>query len=138
MYRSTGVLQYQTSITKQVGKGLTAAELGKALGIRHFELEKDYDDTIYFKGGTYDRTSGIATYTKREFPAVLDMFIKVHKLSNRNTLHLLAVVYAALLFFLAISSLLMYKPGTRLFRRGISLSAAGVVMAIILMFTCAA
>ncbi len=136
IYRNTGFLQTETTVRKEVARGLKADELGKALEMRHFETEKQDGDTIFFKGGTYDQTSGIATYTKREYPAVLNMFTQVHKLTERSSLHLLAVVYAAMLFFLAVSSLAMYKPGTRLFRRGIVLSSGGVVMAVIMMFIC--
>lgn len=136
IYRSTGFLQDKTTVQKEVAKGLEAGELGKALDMRHFQLEKQDGDTIFFQGGAYDRASGITTYTKSEFPPVLDMLTQVHKLTSRSSLHLLAVVYASLLLFLALSSLLMYKPETRLFRRGISLSAAGMVMAVVLMVTC--
>ncbi len=136
IYRSTGFLQSETTVNKELSKGLEAGELGKALDMKHFQLERQTGDAILFQGGTYDRTSGIATYTKQEFPALLNMLTQVHKLTSHSPLHLLAVVYAALLLFLALSSLLMYRPGTRLFRRGISLSTAGMAMAVILMFTC--
>ena len=133
MYRGTGFLQTQTTVQTAAAKGLEAGELGKALGLRRFVLEQQTADTVYFQGGTYDRATGIATITKQEFPAVLNMMTQVHKLTSRSPLHLMALVYASLLLFLALSSLAMYKPGTRLFRRGMSFSAAGMVMAVILM-----
>ncbi len=136
IYRSAGFLQSETAVEKKVAVDLEAGELGKALGMRYFKFERQTGDTIFFNGGTYDRTSGIATYTTREHPTVLNMLVQVHKLTNRSALHPLATVYGALLSFLALSSLMMYKPGTRLFRRGISLSAAGMVMAVVLMVTC--
>jgi hypothetical protein len=137
MYRSTGFLQNETTATQEVDKGLEAGQLGKALGMRHFQLERQSGETIFFQGGTYDKATGIATYTKQEFPAVLNMMTQVHKLNSRTPLHVMAVVYAALLFFLAVSSLMMYRPGTRLFRRGLTLSAGGMAMAVVLMFVCA-
>ncbi len=136
MYRTTGFLKTETHVTQEVAKGLEGMELGKALRMRHFQVERQDGDRIFFQGGSYDRSTGVATYTKQEFPAVLDRLIKVHKLSSDNTLHLLALVYAALLLFLALSSLLMYRPGTRSFRRGMTLSAAGGILAILLLFIC--
>lgn len=121
MYRGTGFLQTETIVTKKVDKGIDAAELGKALGLRHFQLERQTGDTILFQGGAYDQATGVATIAKQEFPTVLNMFIQVHKLTSRSTLHIISAVYAALLVFLAVSSFFMYRPGTRLFRRGLFL-----------------
>jgi len=137
IYRGTGFLQYKETIQKKISVGLNTNELEKTLGLRHFKIEKQDDKTVYFNGGSYDRSTGVATYTKSEFPAVLNMFKNVHTITSRNTMHLFATVYAILLLFLAISSFWMYKPGTKLFRRGISFSTAGVILAAVLMFTSA-
>lgn len=137
IYRSTGFLQSETTSQKTVAVGLEAGELGRELGMRHFELEKQDGDTIFFQGGSYDRSSGIATYTQSGFPTVLSMFTDLHKVTSRSSMHPLAAVYAFLLLFLAVSSFWMYKPGTRLFRRSISFSTAGMVVAVVLMFACA-
>jgi len=44
-------------------------------------------------------------------------------------MHVFGLPYGSLLLFLALSSLCMSKPGTKSFRRVITLSTAGLVMA---------
>lgn len=134
-YRSTDLLKKETTVNVQIDKGLEAGELGKALRMRFFQIERQTEDTVFFRGGSYDRGSGMATYTQLKYPTVIEKLVELHKLSSQNIMHILAVVYAVLLFFLAISSLFMYRPGTRLFRRGILLTVIGVVIALIMTFT---
>ncbi len=135
-YRSTAFLKYETTVNMQIDKGLEAGELGRALKMRFFKIESQTEDTVYFNGGSYDRSTGMATYTQMVYPTVIDKLVQLHKLSSKSVMHILAVVYAVLLSFLAISSLFMYRPGTRLFRRGVFLTAAGVVIAVIMSLTC--
>ena len=134
-YRGTEFLKNETTVNVQIDKNLKAEELGKALKMRFFKVERQTEDTVFFMGGIYDRDSGMATYTQLKYPYVIEKLVELHKLSSQNTMHILAVVYAVLLFFLAISSLFMYRPGTRLFRRGVLLTVAGVVIALIMTFT---
>lgn len=136
MYRTTGFMQAETTVTQDVGAGLTTDQLGKALKLRRFHAEKQNGDVIFFNEGSYNQTTGVASYTKREFPTILEKFIQLHKLSSNNSLHILSLVYATLLLFLALSSLLMYKPGTRSFRRGMSLTGLGVGVSVVLLFLC--
>lgn len=136
MYRTTGFLQTDTTVTQEVAKGLNGEKLGKVLGIRRFQEKQQNGDVIIFNEGSYNQATGIATYTKRSFPPLLEKFIKLHKLSSDSALHLLSLVYAVLLLFLALSSLFMFKPGTRPFGRGMSLTAVGMVLATGVLFLC--
>lgn len=136
MYRMTGFLQTETTVTQDIGKGLAADQLGKALKLRHFQPEKQSGDIIAFSDGSYNQATGVATYIQRQFPAILEKFIQVHKLSSNNALHVLSLVYATLLLFLALSSLVMYKPGTRSFRRGLGLTVLGVGASVVLLLLC--
>ncbi len=135
-YRSTAFLKNETTVNMDIGKNVEAGELGKALKMRFFKIERQTEDTVYFNGGSYDKNTGMATYTQMSYPGVINKLIELHKLSSQNTMHIMAVVYAVLLLFLAVSPLFMYKPGARNFRRGIYLTIAGVVIAVIMMFTC--
>lgn len=133
-YRDTGFLKRETRIEKKVPPNLEPAELGQALHIRDFRVTRTEGDTTYFRGGQYDRGSGIVAYTTKDLAFPLNRFVTLHKASSESLASWFAAVYGVLLLFLAISSFWMFRSGTSLFRRGMYLAVAGVVVAVVLLF----
>jgi len=56
------------------------------LRIREFKAEKTKGDLIYFRDGTYDKSTGLAKYKTKELPSVLDKMTKLHKANTDKPL----------------------------------------------------
>lgn len=131
-YRDTGFLKSERLIEKNIEPGLQAAQLGKALHLRNIELVGQDEEIIRFTAGTYNRETGIANYVSEEIPAVLSAFNSLHVTSSKDVRSVFSVFYAILLLFLGISSFWMYRPGSRLFKRGVITALSGVAASILL------
>lgn len=133
-FRTTDFLKHETHITKNIGPNLKATELGAKMQVRSVNILRAEGDLIYFENGTYNTSTGIVDYNIKELPALLNNFNKLHKLASNSAFYVFNIVYGILLLFLAISSFWMFKPSTKLFRRGISIFAIGAVIAFTVIF----
>ena len=136
VYRDTDFLKRESRIERKVAPNLSADELGRALHIRGFKVTKEEGDTVLFEGGEYNKKTGIAVYTGKSLPLVVEKCSRLHKSASGNPTHWIAVLFGILLFFLAVSSFWMYAPGTRHFWRNIGVAVAGFVAAIAVLLTC--
>lgn len=133
IYRDTGFLKHEAVIEKTLPPNLKKSELGKELHIKDLKVLKNEGDSVYFQNGTYNKTTGVARYTEKTLPFILNKFNNLHKSSSKSLTHWFSTVFGILLFFMAISSFWMFKPATKLFRRGIYIAVAGAVAVIILL-----
>lgn len=134
VYRDTDLLKKETKIDKVLQKNLTEKELGKEIKIKGFEVEKTENGIMFFKQGAYNTATGQVNYTKKELPYVLDKFTKLHKSQSKDKFSPLNTFFGISLFFFVISSFWMFNPKTKAFKRGMYYAAAGLVLAIILLF----
>lgn len=133
IYRDTDFLKKEKKYDKAVAKGLSEKELGKELKIKNLEVEKTEGPLLIFKQGTYNKATGDAKYVKKELPFVLDKMTKLHKSQSQETLSPLNAFFGVALFFFVISSFWMFNPKTKAFKRGMVFTAAGLVVALILL-----
>ncbi|MBW6536804.1 MAG: hypothetical protein K0B11_17485 [Mariniphaga sp.] len=134
IYRDTGFLKKEREITQTIAPNLEAEELASILHMRNFKVVRTDGNMLFFNNGQYNRENGLVEYTSRELPAWLNKMNSLHKTSTRSPLHWLGIIYGILLFFMAISSLWMFKSGTGLFRRGIILTASGAAVVLVIIF----
>lgn len=125
-YRETPFLKSETQVEKTVSPGLTASQLGRALHVKDIEIVGQDDKEIRFTAGSYNKETGLASYTNDEIPALLKAFNSLHTTSSGSARSIFTVLYAALLLFLAVSSFWMYRPGSRMFKRGLILAVLGI------------
>lgn len=133
IYRDTDLLQRDTRIERKLPPDLGPSELGQSLHLRDLKVTRTQGDSLYFRDGVYDRSTGNVAYSSKDFVFPLNRFVSLHKASSKSPVHWLTVAYGALLFFLALSSFWMFRGGTSLFRRGMYLAAAGIVAAVLLL-----
>lgn len=133
IFRDTNFLKSEVLIEKSLAPNMAASDLGNVLRKKDFKVLKTAGDTLYFKEGTYNRSTGAVSYTENELPSLLKRATLLHKSSTRTLLFVFPLIYAALLLFLAISAFWMFKPNTKLFKRGIIIAIAGVITAIVLL-----
>lgn len=133
IYRDKGFMNSEVQIEKAIKPNLEPRELGNELRIREMRETKTEGDVIYFQGGQYNKTTGIATYKTKEVIFPFNKFIELHKSSSKDTSSWFLAVFGILLLFLSISSFWMFKKGTKAFRRGLILSGAGIVLTVIIL-----
>jgi hypothetical protein len=134
IYRDTDFLKQERRIERQLSPGIPDSELGTALHLRNVSVVRTEGDVVYFQNGTYDRKTGMASYSDKTLPAWLEKLNTLHRASSRSRVHWFTTLYGVLLLFLALSSFWMFKPGSRLFWRGTIFAAAGFGLTAILLF----
>lgn len=135
VYRSTGFMKSETQVTRTLDPALSIEDVGRALHLRKLTVGADDGRRIAFssepmaRDGSYDRTTGEVSFSAQQLPTFLEKLNALHKTSSGSALHWFSLLYGVLLTFLAVSSLWMFKPSTRQFRRGLLFAGAGLVLA---------
>lgn len=131
-YRDTDFLKHDVLTERQLAPGLSEAQLGPNLKLWGFKVIKTAGDTLYFKEGTYNTVTGKASYVTKEWYSWITPFTELHKSSSKDAGHWLTTIFGISLLFMSVSAFWMFKPGTKVFSRGVLLTAAGVVAAIVM------
>ena len=132
--RDTDFLKHEKQVEKQLVPNIKESELGATMRMRNFEVLKTEGDTVYFKNGTYNKATGMVKYSEKALPAFVEKLNKLHKPTTKNITHWFTWIFAVLLLFLAISSFWMFRPNTKLFRRGLVFAGIGITVMVVLFF----
>lgn len=134
IFRDTGFLKQEKSVTKQIKPNADTAELGQLLGIRQLKIKKQEGDLIFFENGQYDKSSGKADYTVMELPYFLDKMTHLHKAKSADPLFFLNIFFGLSLLFFVISSFWMFMPNTSIFKKGLYFALGGIILTLLLLF----
>ncbi|UII24017.1 hypothetical protein [Fulvivirga ligni] len=134
IFRDKDTFKKVTTITKVLPEDTTLENLGEALGMRRFNVEKVEGDTAYFRDGSYNLKNHTATYTQKELPFVLEKMTHLHKATSSRPLAFLNIFFGVSLFFFVLSSFWMFMPKTSVFKKGMYFTLAGLIMALLLIF----
>ncbi len=134
IFRDTDFLKKEKQVEQRLAPGLNADSLGKAIRIRDLKIESQRGDIVYFKDGTYNITTGVANYTVKSLPVILDKLTRFHKASTKQPLYYLNIFFGISLLFFVVSAFWMFLPKTTIFRKGLIFTLAGLVLALILLF----
>ena len=132
IFRETNFLKSDKQIEKQLSPNIKTEDLGKELSMREFKVEKEEGDIISFEQGTYNKSTGVAKYTSKEWPYFIEKLTRLHKADTNSPLFFLNVFFALSLLFFVISAFWMFLPKTTIFKKGLYFTLAGVVLTIIL------
>lgn len=132
IYRNTDFLKVSKDKDITIAPNLQANELGRALRLRDFKVEKEENGIVYFENGTYNSQTGEAKYVAKELPAFLDKMTELHTSSSKRGTHYFTLLFAVLLLGMVISSFWMYKPNTKTFKKGMIYVLIGVAVSILL------
>ncbi|MEJ1223737.1 hypothetical protein [Sediminicola sp. 1XM1-17] len=134
IYRNTDFLKHDVVVEKELKQNLSPEQLGSELKIKGFKLQKTEGNTIYFEKGNYNMQTGVATYTKKELPMILDKMEHLHKATTNSPVYWLNIFFGVSLLFFVISAFWMFMPKTTVFKKGVLFSLAGIVVTLILLF----
>jgi uncharacterized iron-regulated membrane protein len=134
IFRDTDFLKQQKQITKQIKSNAESDELGHLLEIRSLKIQKQEGNIIYFEHGTYDKSTGKADYTSKEWPAAIEKLTELHKARSGQPLFFLNVFFGISLLFFVVSAFWMFLPKTTIFKKGLYFALAGIVLTLVLIF----
>ena len=133
IFRRTDTFKKEQVTEKQFEKGLTAEELPQKLKIKDLEIIDNQPQLIVFKGGIYNKNTGVVVERKMVYPYLLDKLIHLHKATTNSPAYWMNILFGASLLFFVISSFWMFLPHTDVFKKGVYFSLAGVIMTIVLL-----
>lgn len=133
IFRDTDIFHKIIPIEKQLPADTKLEDLGKALDLKRLKIERTEGDTAFFKEGTYNLTTHIANYTKRELPLLLEKMTELHKSNSSKPLFFLNIFFGLSLLFFVVSAFWMYLPSTSVFKKGMYFVLAGVVFTLVLL-----
>lgn len=134
IFRNTDFLKSEVKTETALTPNLSDEELGKELKIREFKVDKAEGDTLYYRGGTYNKVSGMAVQKSKKLPYVLDNMTRLHKANTNSPLFFLNIFFGASLLFFVISAFWMFMPDSPMFKKGLYFALGGLVLTLILIF----
>ncbi len=134
IFRDTDFLKTDQQFEEKLAPKLSNEELGKELRYRDFKVTKEEGDIVTYKNGTYNKKTGVANYTEKDLPYVLNKLTHLHKASTDDPLYYLNIFFGCSLLFFVISAFWMYMPKTTIFKKGILFALAGIVLTLVLLF----
>lgn len=135
IFRDTDFLKQEKQFEKKLETEVSnAEELGKELRIKGLKINKSENNIDYFDQGSYNKTTGVAVYTKKELPVVLEKLNHLHKATTKQPLFWLNVFFGISLLFFAISSFWMFMPKTKTFKKGLYFTLGGIILTLVMLF----
>ena len=137
IHRTDSLLKKEKTVEQTLKPNLSGDELGEALKMRNFKPKVMEDKgVILFEAGKYDIATGKASVTKSELVAPFNKFSKLHKMACAANTHVgwLTTAFGVILFFLAVSSLFMFKTSTKQFKKGMLYTGIGIIATVLLLF----
>lgn len=109
------------------------------LHLRHFEVKKKENDTMFFSKNRYNTEgfyairTGELQYTQKEYPLILKKLIDFHKSKAEDPYSAINIIFGLSLFFFIFSSFFMFNPQSSIFKKGMVFIGAGVIITLILL-----
>jgi hypothetical protein len=134
IFRNTDFLKKTVNKTETLAPNLNEEALGKAIKIKNLKVTKIANNQYFFKEGSYDLQTGIAKFTVKELPYLIGKMNNFHKANTTHPLFYLNIFFGSALMFFVISTFWMFAPGTKIFKKGIMFTIAGIVLTLVLLF----
>jgi len=135
VYRESDFLKREVQVEKTIEASLLASSLGRVMH-KKIIITGSENGIVKFNNqgytGTYNSLTGELSYKNKELPSFIQKLINLHKSSEKQIVHWFSVIYGSLLLFLALSSFWMFKPGSKVFKKGVILSLLGGAVAFII------
>ncbi|MDT7828446.1 hypothetical protein RQM65_07210 [Pricia sp. S334] len=107
--KNTDYLKSKLQDNRTLETNLEDEVLRRSLQRRGFKADKTEGNATYFDGGTYNKTTGEASYTEKKLPIVLEKMNKLHKMPSGNTLFWLGIFFGIAPLFFSDSAFFMFR-----------------------------
>lgn len=134
IFRDTDLFKVDNRISTTISPNLNKDNIEAELKLKGFKVISENDSLIIFNTGTYNKINGNLKYGKKEFIFPLNKFSKLHMLpSKASPIHLISLLLGVALIFLALSSFWMYKPNSKIFKKGMWITGAGILLSLLML-----
>ena len=133
IFRDTDFLKFDKTNTITIPADTKPEDVGSALRIREFKIDKEEGGVLYFRQGNYNTSTGIATLTSKEWPTALEKLTDLHKATTESPLFFLNIFFGASLLFFVISAFYMFMPSSDVFKKGLYFTLGGAVLVLIML-----
>lgn len=134
IFKDTDFLKSDRQVERKLPPDIKTEDLGKALRIREFKIDKEENGVIYFRQGSFNKNTGVATVTSKELPRILQKLTQIHKASTKDPLFFLNIFFGLSLLFFVVSAFWMFMPKTDIFKRGLYFTLGGIALTLLLIF----
>jgi hypothetical protein len=131
IFRPTDFLKYEYTQVSQLTPGLTSQSLPTELRVKGLKVIDENENSIMLNMGEYDKTTGNATITSKDYPIVLSKMVKLHKATNNSPLFFLNIAFGIGLLFFVISAFLMFIPKLPMYKNGLKIAGIGAVATVL-------
>ena len=132
IFRTTDFLKFEQTSHRQLEAGLNGKELGEQLRMRGFKVEQETDGKIVFPQGEYNKQTGEARVTNKDYPFPLNKMVKLHKATTNSPLFFMNIAFGVALLFFVVSAFLMFIPRALPFKNGLKIAGVGFVFAVLM------
>ncbi|WP_373552757.1 hypothetical protein [Haliscomenobacter sp.] len=134
IFRDTDFLKQKKQIVQMIKPNASEKEIGELLKMRQFKVDKTEGDLLYFRDGTYNKSTGKAEITVKELPTILEKMTHLHKAKTEDPLYFFNIFFGFSLLFFVVSAFWMFMPQTSVFKKGLYFTLGGIVLTLILLF----
>jgi hypothetical protein len=134
IFRDTDFLKQKKQVVQMIKPNASEKEIGEQLKMRQFKVDKTEGDLLYFRDGTYNKSTGKAEITVKELPTILEKMTHLHKAKTEDPLYFFNIFFGLSLLFFVISSFWMFMPSTSIFKKGMYFALGGIILTLILLF----
>jgi len=134
IFRNSNTFKKKETVNLTVQTNLAPDQIGEALKIKKLKVAKIEGDIYQFQDGTYNKTTGEASYIKTSVPYVLDKMQHMHKATTNDPLFFLNIFFGLSLLFFVVSAFWMFIPSSSIFKKGLYFALGGVILTLIMVF----
>jgi len=132
IFRTTDFMKFEQTEEKVLEPGLNSNALGEQLKIRGFKTTAETETDITFAQGRYNKVTGEAAVTTKEYPKLVAKIVHLHKASTKSPLFFLNIAFGLTLLFFVVSAFLMFLPKVPQFKNGLKIAGAGFLFALVM------
>lgn len=134
IFRDTDFLKREKQIVQMIKPNASEKEIGEMLRMRQFKVDRTEGDLLYFRDGTYNKSTGKAEFKVKQLPTILEKMTHLHKAKTEDPLYYFNIFFGLSLLFFVISAFWMFMPKTTIFKRGLYFTLGGIILTLILLF----
>lgn len=131
IFRPTDILKYEQTETRQLEANLSGVNLLPLLKIKGSKVTNENTEAVELNVGHYDKNTGEAIITRKDYPLVLAKMVKLHKATNNSPLFWLNISFGIGLLFFVVSAFLMFIPKLPIYKNGLKIAGVGAVVTIL-------
>lgn len=131
IFRKTDFLKFEYSTQQTLSSGLNAEQLGEQLRIRQLSVKNETPSSIVFEQGDYNKQSGVAQVSKKDYPIVLAKLVSLHKATTSSPLFYLNIFFGLSLLFFVVSAFVMFLPKALTHNKSLKIAGAGFIFALL-------